>query len=300
MSKKGLGSEIKRQFLHGSMTIRLLLINLFVFLFIHFSSAIIVLLDAGSSWYSNTHFAIFILKTRINSFIYQPWALFTNFFAHYDILHFLQNMLFLYFIGRIFEQEFGSKKLFWVYFIGGTCGGIFEILANSFFPALQNIDGSIIGASGSVMALLSAMAFYNPNFRVFLFGSFQIRIIFIALSFWIIDIVNLSNGLQDKIAHFAHLGGIFFGYLAVQNIDSKNNVLNFFDKIWEKFRSFFKRNRAKSNSRKANFKKDEDYAYEKNLNQKKTDSILDKISKSGYESLSQEEKDFLFNQSKKL
>jgi membrane associated rhomboid family serine protease len=300
MNRNSLGSEIKNQFQNGTMTNRLLLLNLFVFLFLRIYSILINLFEANDSIISEVQFNIFILETKLSWFLMKPWGLFTNIFAHYDIWHFIQNMLFLYFVGKLFEQVFGSKSLFWLYFLGGVMGGVFEIISHSFLPAFQSSNSSVLGASGSVMAILSALAFYNPNMKIQLYGAFQIKIIFIALFFWLMDIIKLSNGFDDKIAHFAHLGGVFFGYLAIRNINSKSNILNRADNFWQKIKNFFKPKNIKSKSRTNTFKKDEDYAFEKNKNQKRIDLILDKISKSGYESLSKDEKDFLFKQSKKL
>ena len=184
--------------------------------------------------------------------------------------------------------------------LGGISGGLLELLAHNVLPAFQGLHVGVLGASGAVMAILSAIAFYNPNLKIPFFGFFEIRIIFIALLFWLIDLLNLSNGTNDQIAHFAHFGGAIFGFFAIRNITSSNNVLNFTASMWDRIKNFFKLNKNHKKGRAKSFKKDEDYAFEKTKKQEKTDLILDKISKSGYESLTKEEKDFLFNQSKNI
>lgn len=134
-----------------------------------------------------------------------------------------------------------------------------------------------------------------------LFGIFPIRLFFLALFFLLSDLISL--GLDDGTAHFAHLGGALFGILSVYKINSSNNIVNRLQMIGDRLGMFFSKaplfkvkNKKSANER---FKTDEQYNTEKKSNQQKTDKILDKISKSGYDSLSKKEKDFLFNQSKK-
>jgi hypothetical protein len=205
-------------------------------------------------------------------------------------------MLILYFVGKLYESIFDKQKLWLIYIWGGIFGGLFEVIAHLFFPALQTNSTVIIGASGSIMAILSSLAFHSPTMKIMLFGIFPIPIFIIALLFWLIDLIGLSTG-DDHIAHFSHLGGAIFGFLAVQQVNSSKNILNMIQRWWRNFLAIFNKNKSNP-SRKSTIKADEDYAYEKRKRQEKTDKILDKISKSGYDSLTKEEKDFLFNQSK--
>jgi biopolymer transport protein ExbB/TolQ len=109
------------------------------------------------------------------------------------------------------------------------------------------------------------------------------------------DLINI--GTDDQIAHFAHLGGAIFGLLSIQNLHSSKNILNRIDSFFSRFRTIFKlKKKVKSTANR--FKSDEEFNREKHQKQVKMDQILDKISKSGYESLSKAEKDFLFHQSK--
>ena len=108
----------------------------------------------------------------------------------------------------------------------------------------------------------------------------------------------IGIGSDDHIAHFAHLGGATFGILSIRNIQSNKNILNRLQKIIEDLKLTFKGKKKTKNTEFSKVKTDEEYNYERKLKQEKTDVILDKIAKSGYESLSKSEKDFLFNQSK--
>jgi membrane associated rhomboid family serine protease len=122
-------------------------------------------------------------------------------------------MVFLYFSGTYFERLFGGKKLLLTYIFGGLVGGIFEIGAESLFPLLQNTQQLVVGASGSIMALFTALAFYSPNTKVNLFGIIPIKIYFIALFFLVQDLIGI--GSDDHIAHFAHLGGALSGAIMI-------------------------------------------------------------------------------------
>jgi len=295
-NQRSLVDELKYQLKFGLMTHRLLLLNLFVFFCIHLINALIRLSLIKEPFVLNFNKNFFCLETQISQFVLKPWGLITSIFSHFELLHFLQNMLVLYFVGKIFEGLFDKRKLWLTYVAGGIFGGLFEVVAHLLFPALQENSTVIIGASGSIMAILSALAFYSPNMKLMLFGILPVPMFVIALLFWLIDIVGLSTG-DDHIAHFSHLGGAIFGFWSVQNVNSPKNILNMILRWWNSFLAFFKSN-SKNNGRKTSMKTDEDYAFEKRKKQEKTDKILDKISKSGYDSLTKEEKDFLFNQSK--
>ena len=217
-------------------------------------------------------------------------------------MHLLFNMVFLYFVGRIFLQFFDARRLVFTYILGGLAGGLLEVIAHSLFPKLQIFNDVVIGASGSIMALFVAIAFYRPQMKVNLFGIFPVRIILLAGLFILLDLLAL--GKSDGTAHFAHLGGAIIGMISIQNIASSGNIITVSQKIWYSFLSIF----AKSPKNKMKVKKggrsntriktDEEYNEDSKARQEQVDRILDKISRSGYESLSKKEKDFLFNQSK--
>ena len=296
MAPRNLLQEFKFQLFSGTMTNRLVIINVLVFFFIILLEALSRLLKIDEVIINDFCSQIFTLDTNIQGFILKPWGLFTSIFSHFDLWHLLFNMIFLYFSGAYFEKLFGAKKLLLTYFFGGLFGGIFELAAESLFPLLQNTHQLVVGASGSIMALFTALAFYSPNTKVNLFGIIPIKIYFIALFFLVQDLIGI--GSDDHIAHFAHLGGATFGILSIRNIQSNKNILNRLQKIIEDLMLTFKGKKKTKNTEFSKVKTDEEYNYERKLKQEKTDVILDKIAKSGYESLSKSEKDFLFNQSK--
>ena len=287
--------ELKHQLRAGTMTNRLIIVNVCVFLGILLLKKSLLLFNIDPLMSDAWIHHLLDLNSAFPAFIRAPWGLLTSIFTHEQFGHLLFNMLFLYFSGRFFEQYFSRKKLWLTYLFGGIAGGLLELLANNLFPALQGTNVVILGASGSIMAIFTALAFYQPNLQVSLFGVFPIRIYFLALFFLFKDLINL--GTDDQIAHFAHLGGALFGLLSIQNLHSSKNILTKLDGFFSRFTSIFTREKKVKTSR-SRFKTDEEFNSEKRQKQVKMDQILDKISKSGYDSLSKAEKDFLFNQSK--
>jgi membrane associated rhomboid family serine protease len=285
--------EIKFQLAHGTMTNRLIIYNVFVFTLILLLNAIFSLSIAQIPF---TEY-FFTLDTNLLGFLQKPWGIFTSIFSHFGIWHLIFNMLFLYFSGQLFEQIFDKRRLWQTYIFGGICGGILEISAHYLFPSFQNSDQVVVGASGSIMAIFTALAFHSPNIRVNLFGIFPVKIYLIAIFFLLNDLIGIAES-SDNVAHFAHLGGAIFGLISIQSLHSKNNILKRTGDFFDGLRNMLSSKKF-SKTGKTKFKTDEQYNFEKKQRQEKTDAILDKISKSGYESLSKEDKDFLFNQSKK-
>lgn len=295
-------ADLKRQFNTGGMHIRLLFINALVFLFINILNVIGRLISPEVS--EKIHYIleeVFGLKASFIGFVFSPWGIITSIFAHFTFFHFLFNMVLLFFVGKMFEHFFGAKKLLLIYVIGGIAGGILEIFAHELFPTIATQSSVIIGASGSIMAIFIAVAVYRPQLEVKLFGVFGVKIIILAGLYFVYDLINIGN--DDGTAHFAHLGGAIIGYLAVQNVNTSKNLLVRLERslqtISSKLRAPFGKKKTKMKVEYGGKRKtDEQFNTEKIAKQKKIDAILDKISKSGYESLNSKEKDFLFDQSK--
>lgn len=281
MMQRSILEEIKFQLQNGKMTVRLIIVNVIVFVGIY-----LVGLIEGLFGSSNIGLSLFTFPTSILEFAVKPWTLFTSIIAHFSLGHLFFNMLFLFFAGSMFEQVFGGKKLLLSYVFGGIMGNVFELTVTFLFPDFSP-PHYVVGASGAIMAVFTAIAVYRPQTPIYLFGIIAIPIYVLALFFLAKDLIGL--GASDEIAHFAHLGGAFFGFIAVQNIHSQSNILN-------RITYLFERKQRISPRKNTRYKTDEVFNAEKKAKQERIDEILDKISKSGYESLSREEKDFLFNQ----
>jgi len=296
--------ELKHQYQHGGMKIKLIMINVAVFLFINVLIVIARLLGGDLQlFFGDLLKWVFTLNTDLSSFIVSPWGLITSIFAHYGIWHLLFNMVFLYFIGRMFEQFFDQKRLFYTYLLAGIAGGVLEIVAHLIFPVFQSGSSVVVGASGSVMGIFMAMAFYQPQAKVHLFGMFPVRMIWLAVAFLLLDFLNL--GRNDGTAHFAHIGGAIIGILSIQNLNASSNIINRVQMLGDRIQRLFSGSRSKrpkmrvdKTEKNARYKTDVEYNVEVKTRQEEVDRILDKISKSGYDSLTKKEKEFLFNQSK--
>lgn len=292
--------DLKYQYRYGGMTLKLIYVNVGLYLFIHLG-LVIGRLSGNEGAFADYIAQIFALDTKIGNFIYHPWGLLTSIFAHFSFWHLLFNMIFLYFSGRIFEQLFDQKRLFYTYLAGGILGGLFELLANALFPGIQITNSVVVGASGSIMAIFFAIAFHRPSMNVLLFGMLPVRIIILAGLFFLSDFLKL--GINDGTAHFAHIGGAILGIISVQGLHSSNNLINRLQQFGDRIQTLITkgtRNKrmkvvSKNNTRTQT---DEQYNQQKKDKQAEIDRILDKISKSGYDSLTRQEKDFLFNQSK--
>ncbi|PKR80328.1 hypothetical protein CW751_10780 [Brumimicrobium salinarum] len=298
--------EVKYQWNNGGMHIKLMGINLVVFILIN------VLLVLGSLSVSSGNpnpmegivFDIFTLRGDVKGFLTHPWGIFTSIFAHFDFMHIAFNMLFFYFISRFFLMYFSNKRMLYTYILGGIAGGLFQILAYAVFPKLQGMQTFVVGASGAVNAVFMAAAFYRPMAEVHLFGLVKVKMIYIALFYILIDLFNMGG--SGNVAHFAHLGGAAFGFLSIYKIGSKNNVVNFTQTTIENLKTSLsskpkmkaKKGGKSFSNTSAKKQTDEEYNLNKKKKQEEIDAILDKISKSGYDSLTKREKQVLFDQSR--
>lgn len=304
-TEKSFITDLKNTYRTGGMTIKLIFINVLVFIIVGIIEVVARIIGGSvGSTLLNVMDSVFGLFISFKQFIVRPWGVFTSIFTHYTFLHLFLNMLILFGVGRIFEQFFSAKRLLYTYILGGIFGGILELLAYLVLPGLSG--SMVIGASGSVLAILVATAFYQPQLTVSVFGLFNMRLIFLALILVLANLYNAGMGTRDGTAYFAHLGGVLLGYLSVQNPFSANNIINRGMRIGDKLVTLLKGGKTKngnfrySKSKAAEsrrFKSDEEYNMEAKKRQERIDAILDKISKSGYESLTKEEKDLLFRQS---
>jgi membrane associated rhomboid family serine protease len=283
MQSRNLLDELKFQITNGKVTVRLILINLAVFILLMLS----FILNSLNVFEFNL-ISAFRFPSNLAELGFKPWTLIFSIFGHFSLNHLFFNMLFLFFSGLMFEQLFGGKKLVILYLIGGVFGNLLELLASQVAPDIFP-NHYVIGASGSIMAIFTAVAIYRPNTPVHLLGIIPIPIYVLALFFLAKDLIGL--GSQDEIAHFAHLGGAIMGFLGQINPHSPNNMLSLLSSF--KFRS---RTQKSTNTR---FKSDEEFNQDKKHTQERIDQILDKISQSGYDSLNRQEKEFLFKQGKK-
>ena len=272
---------------------KLILINVICFVLPLFLKTLFYLFNIPS----NVMIGWFELSAEWSDLLFKPWTIFTYSFMHSGFFHLFWNMYLLYFASRLFLNLFSPRTFFNVYFLGVLLGGLTFMLSYSVFPAFQYASPIMVGASAGVMAVFIFMATYSPVLEVRIIF-FNVKLRYLGIAFVLLDLIQIPYG--NAGGHLAHLGGAALGYLYVKRLDQgvdiglpfenfTNRVLNLFKKQ-SKLKTVHKR-KASSNSKKK--------VTTQEVDQSKIDSILDKISKSGYDSLTQKEKDFLFQAGKK-
>ncbi len=231
------------------------------------------------------------VPASFETFISQPWSIVTSLFFHISFWHLLFNMLMLVVAGRIFNQYLNEKKLILTYLIGGIAGNLLYQIAYQTFPVFQEAlpDSMAMGASGSIMAILAAITVYRPRHELFLFLIGKIKLQWIMLIFVLLDLISIPGG--NAGGHIAHLGGAMYGAIYSSLLLFQPSKIKKKKKKQKFYTSY-----TSSSDRPIS---DEEYNTRKKEKEMKIDTILDKISKYGYEALSKEEKDFLFFASKK-
>lgn len=279
--------DLQAKFKTASIVEQLIYINVIVFL-------ITILISSFSGLYGNNSNFIyewFAMPSSFDDFITQPWTIITYGFLHSGFLHILFNSIWLYFFGRLFLEYFTPKTLLTFYLLGTFFGGIAYFLSYNYFPVFQGGSGILLGASAGVSAIVVGTATHIPNYQIkFRFIGF-VKVWHIAAFSIALDVMSLAG--SNGGGHFSHLGGALFGYLYVSRTSNKNvDIFGWFTNLFQKKEKPLK-TVHRSGKKKAAPKK-----HAKSNNQQQIDHILDKISKSGYDTLTKEEKEFLFKQGK--
>jgi membrane associated rhomboid family serine protease len=291
--------DLKGFFRSNNILIRLIIINVIVWFVI---VVLDVLFDLFQVKFTDEVISWLAVPASFDALITRPWTLVTYMFLHFDIWHILFNMLWLYWFGKIFLEYLNERQLLSTYLLGGLSGAILYILSFNIFPKFQDtyLQSVALGASASVVAIVVAISYYVPNYRIHLLFLGPVKIIYIALFSLVIDVLMIRS--SNSGGHLAHLGGAMWGFFYIFMLRQGNDMSKIFNAL--SLRNFAKLFRAK----KQPFKKvytnprtmsDEDYNLQKKEQQERIDKILDKISRSGYDALSKEEKELLFRTSNK-
>lgn len=286
----------------NNSVVQIIIINVVVFVTINVI-AVLLKLTGNADIFEAIASKIF-LPADISKAITQPWSFVTYFLIHQDFFHILFNMLFLYWFGRIIQEFLGSKKVISLFVLGGLAGGVFYILIYNIVPFYDGgIAGSrMLGASAGVFAVVVGAAVFMPNYTMYLLILGPVKIKYIALVYVLLSFFRITG--SNAGGELAHLAGAGIGFLYISQMKAGNDIgawiINFMN--WVK--SFFVSqpkikvtHKAKKSSSKRSTGATSGSTIPK-PNQTEIDSILDKISQSGYDSLSKEEKQKLFNASK--
>jgi membrane associated rhomboid family serine protease len=254
----------------------------------------------------------FTLPSDLSEYVFRPWSLITYGFAHHynyefgqvGIFHIFFNMLGFYWFGRLFVEYLGSDKLVALYVLGVLAGGLSYLLIyntlGGYSPDIFHQGSTLVGASAAVYAVMTAVAVLLPDysFHLLLFGPVKIKYIaavYIAISF-------LSSVGANAGGEIAHLGGALIGFVYIKQLQAGSNWGNWITMTIYWFKGLFKpRMRVKVSYRNKEYEQYKKATEHKgsNISQAEIDAILDKISAGGYESLTKDEKEKLFNASKK-
>lgn len=289
--------DLKLQFRTGDVITKLIFWNIALFAIPYIIFGILQLSGISVGW---TNFIS--LSSNAAGLLWKPWSVISYAFFHAGILHILFNMVMLHFSGRLFVTFFTQKQLLSLYFVGAIFAGIIYIISYSLFPALSKINAELVGASGAVMAILFAVAAHAPMMQLRLLIIGNVKLWHIAIVILIIDLVQLSA--SNTGGHLAHLGGALFGYLYALQLKKGNDITLWFSKSIDKVTDLFQnkppKNRFKTVHKNVSppSKSPSSRIVTKSKTQQQIDEILDKISKSGYDSLTAEEKEFLFRAGK--
>ena len=287
--------SILQFFQKRSMLSQLILINLALWMIVNLINVFVYLFMSNVFSLST----LLALPSNINSILFKPWTLFTYMFLHTNIFHIGFNMLMLYFSGQIFLQFLNQKQLVSTYIFGGLFGAIFYILSFNIFPRFNDVVtfSTLMGASASVLAILIGIATYAPLYTVNLMFLGPVKLKHLAIGFVVLDILSIDKG--NSGGHLAHLGGAFWGFLYALQLKKGKDISKVFDSLFAYF-NFPKKSKMyvnKNYTEKKRTTTDEQYNKLKKEKQAQIDHILDKIAKSGYESLSKQEKELLFDSS---
>lgn len=294
-------TNIKNQFKKADTVLRFIYVNIAIFLLFALLSIILQLFNRSG----DVLFQQLALPASFIRFIFQPWSIISYMFMHAGIIHLLFNMLWLYWFGQIFLHFFSAIHLRGLYFLGGIFGGFLYMVSYNIFPYFDPMIevSTMVGASASVLAIVMATAYREPNYpiRLFLFGTLRLK--YLAAFAIISDLLFITSA--NAGGHIAHLGGALAGLWFASSLskgkDRTRWINSIINGIIRFFTTPFKKRKKKPKMKIYKGKRQQDYDYntQKRQDSAEVDRILEKLKKSGYASLTEEEKKSLFDASKR-
>ena len=269
--------------------VKIILINVIIFIGASFIEVFLTLSGGGNLF--KLIINKLMLPASFTSFILQPWSLISYFFLHLNFTHILWNMLFLYWFGKIIQDNIGNNAVISLYVLGGIIGGLSYMALFNIIPYYENriSESLMLGASAGVFSIVAGSATLLPNYTFYLLFLGPVRIKYIALFYILLSFLDVTG--SNAGGEIAHLGGALIGYLFIRQLQ---NGINMGEGIINIINLFNRKENKKE--RKETIINEE---HKSDISQDEIDNILDKISESGYSSLSKKEKEKLFNASKK-
>jgi len=274
-----------------SIVERIIIINVVIFAVTYLFNTLSFLFNVDGNFIMTW----FSLKPDFELLLYRPWTIITYGFLHAGFFHILFNMMVLYYFGNLFLDFFNSRQFLVYLMLGIISGGLIYILSYNLLPGLQTQQSLLVGASAGVMAVVIGIASHIPQYSLRFRFIGNIKLLYIAVALVVLDVVQIPAG--NAGGHLAHLGGSLLGFVLTTYFGQGKNAVVWFEGLFTKnqkqpLKTVYKNSKQ---SKQTTYQKKESKSEE----QKKIDSILDKISKSGYDTLTKEEKDYLFKAGKK-
>lgn len=284
--------DFNRLFQQATMLKKLIIVNVFAFVAVQLVLIILQLCAVGDTgWLTYLE-----LPSNLELLLLRPWTVVSYMFLHTDVLHILFNMLCLFGFGQLFLICFSPKQLLGVYLFGGVAGAVIYIAAfNSFpyFAATKDVS-VLLGASASIMAIIVAVAAYSPNYDVSLFLFGRVKLKYVAIITFVISLLSVTG--SNAGGELAHIGGGLLGLWFGRRMKAGKDITKRFNLLIDKCISIFER-KPKPFKVSGRPKTDKEYRQEKRDNEEDLNRILEKIKRSGYGSLSTDEKKTLFDRS---
>ena len=306
--------DVKKEFSYGNMITRIIIVNVAFFVVLNLVKMVLYFSNGGNlPEFYETFRNFFLVSSDWRHTLSHPWSLITSMFLHEGVFHILFNMLFLYWFGKIVGDLIGDARVLPLYILGGLAGVAAYFITANIMPFGELGGRYALGASAAVMAIVVASGMLAPDYvmHLLLLGPVKLKYIVTALVF--IDMISLANN-NNTGGHFAHLGGALFGLFFVLRLREGQDLAVPVNRLLAKISSLFNGTPAPPKARKGPRMAYKNTAAPKRTrnakgsaasdthdlsHQERVDSILEKIKRSGYESLSAEEKEYLFNASKK-
>ena len=288
-------TNLKRSFQAGSILKKLIFINVAVFIGIRLLGVLLLLFNL-----QDLPVLLYLqLPASVTALLSRPWTVLTYMFTHFEFLHILFNMLWLYWFGELFLQVFNERQLGGLYVLGGLAGALLFVVSYNLFPYFQEVASFsfLMGASASVMAIVFAISFYRKEIEIHLLLFGRIKLIYLALFTFVIDLLAMTS--DNAGGHIAHIGGALFGIWFASRYAQGKDLTAPINRLIDKLVNLGKRKPKMSVTYGGRSNKDWEYNARKQQQAANIDAILDKLKRSGYGSLSADEKKQLFDASKK-
>ncbi len=282
-------TNLYQNFLGRNVVEKIIILNVVIFILTYLFNTLSFLFQIDGNFIMTW----FSLKPDFDLLLFRPWTIISYGFLHAGFFHILFNMIVLFYFGNLFLDFFSPKQFLAYLFLGIISGGLIYILSYNFLPGLQTRQSLLVGASAGVMSVVIGIATHIPQYSLRFRFIGNIKLLYIAIALVVLDIVQIPAG--NAGGHLAHLGGSLIGFLLTNYLNQGKSFIDSFESLFSKnkkqpLKTVYKNTKQKTSRHQKETKSEQ---------QQRIDSILDKISKSGYDTLTKEEKDYLFKAGKK-